>query len=436
MTDLILGFVGIGMAVFLILGGIPIAVSLISVSFVGIFVMVGERAAFGILTAVVYDFVSKWTLTSIPMFLLMGFVCYHAGLTRGLFELFRIFFARLPGGLAITAVVGSAGFATVTGSSVACAAAMGRIAVPEMMRLGYKPELATGSIAAAGTIGALIPPSILLILFGTFTQTPVSHLFLGGIGVGLLTAVAYIAVIIVRVKLNPSLAPATTQAVTPAERSAAVKQTWPTLLLILTVFGGLFSGVFTATEAGAVGAMASFVVAALNRSLNGRVVWSAVTETTYTTASIFVITIGANLLTRFLSLSDVAGVLSEFVVSFGAEPWILAIGLAVLYVLLGLILEPLGALLLTLPVVLPVMQASDASMIWYGVLVVKLLEVGMITPPVGLNVFVVKGVVGDLVSTSAIFRGIWWFLMIDVVVIALVIAFPGLVTAIPNLAGG
>lgn len=436
MSDLAIGFAGIGLAVFLILARIPIAVALSSVSFVGLFVLIGERGAFGVLSAVVYDFIAKWTLSSIPMFLLMGFVCFHAGLTRGLFNLCRVLFARLPGGMAITAVMGSAGFATVTGSSVACAAAMGRIAVPEMLRLGYKPELATGSIAAAGTVGALIPPSILLIIFGTFTQTPVSLLFLGGIGAGLLTALSYIVVILIRVKLNPSLAPRSTEEVKPGDLTSALKEVWPTLLLIGVVFGGLFSGVFTATEAGAVGALASFGVAALNRTLSAKAAWDAIRETTFTTATIFVITIGANLLTRFLSISDVAGVLSEFVISFGAEPWILAIGLTVLYVLLGLILEPMGALLLTLPVVLPVMLVSDASMIWYGVLIVKLLEIGMITPPVGLNVFVVKSVVGDRVSTSAIFRGIWWFLVIDFVVVGLMIAFPGLVTAIPDLVGG
>ncbi|WBU52980.1 TRAP transporter large permease [Paracoccus sp. SCSIO 75233] len=433
MTDLMIGFTGIGVAVFLILARIPIAVALISVSFVGIFVLLGERAAFGILSAVVYDFIAKWTLTSIPMFLLMGFVCFHAGLTRGLFNMCRVFLARLPGGLAITAVAGSAGFATVSGSSVACAAAMGRIAVPEMLRLGYKPELATGSIAAAGTIGALIPPSILLILFGIFTQTPISLLFLGGIGAGIITALSYVFIIILRVRRDPSLAPMSAEPITAEERRQAIRETWPTLLLIAVVFGGLFSGIFTATEAGAVGALASFVIAAMNRTLTRRVAWDAITETTYTTASIFVITIGANLLTRFLSVSDVANVMSQAVISFGAEPWILACGLVLLYLALGLILEPMGALLLTLPVVLPVMESSGASMIWYGVLIVKLLEMGMITPPVGLNVFVVKSVVGDLVPTSAIFRGILWFLLIDLVVVGLMIAFPSLVTMIPEL---
>jgi len=433
MSDLALGFTGLAITFLLILARVPIAVALIAVSFVGIYVMLGERPAFGILSAVVYDFIAKWTLTSVPMFLLMGFVCFHAGLTRGLFNTCRVWLAGLPGGLAVTSVVGSAAFATVTGSSVACAAAMGRIAVPEMLRARYQPELATGTIAAAGTIGALIPPSILMILFGIFTQTPISLLFMGGIAAGLLTAVAYIIVIIVRVKLDPSLAPKVTENISPEERRQALRESWPTILLVLVVFGGLFGGIFTATEAGAVGAFASFFVAALNRSLNRRVVWESMAETAFITATIFLISIGANLLTRFLALSDVASVLSTAVIGLGADPWMLALGLALLYIALGLFLEPLGALLLTLPVVLPVMQATDASMIWYGILIVKFLEIGMITPPVGLNVFVVKSVVGNAVTTAALFRGIWWFLIIDIVLVGLMIAFPAIVTTIPAL---
>ena len=436
MSDLALGFTGLAITFLLILARVPIAVALIAVSFVGIYVMLGERPAFGILSAVVYDFIAKWTLTSVPMFLLMGFVCFHAGLTRGLFNTCRVWLAGLPGGLAVTSVVGSAAFATVTGSSVACAAAMGRIAVPEMLRARYQPELATGTIAAAGTIGALIPPSILMILFGIFTQTPISLLFMGGIAAGLLTAVAYIIVIIVRVKLDPSLAPKVTEYISPEERRQALRESWPTILLVLVVFGGLFGGIFTATEAGAVGAFASFFVAALNRSLNRRVVWESMAETAFITATIFLISIGANLLTRFLALSDVASVLSTAVIGLGADPWMLALGLALLYIALGLFLEPLGALLLTLPVVLPVMQATDASMIWYGILIVKFLEIGMITPPVGLNVFVVKSVVGNAVTTAALFRGIWWFLIIDIVLVGLMIAFPAIVTTIPALLAG
>lgn len=432
MSSLAVGFCGIGAVLVLILLRVPIAISLTTVSFTGIYYLLGERAAFGILTAVIYDFMAKWTLTSVPMFLLMGFVCFHSGLTAGLFNATRVWFAKLPGGLAITSVIGSAAFATVTGSSVACAAAMGRIAVPEMLKSKYDPELATGSIAAAGTIGALIPPSILMILFGIFTQTPISQLFLGGIGAGLLTAIAYVAVIIIRVKLKPSIAPPLATDVQAGERLRALKETWPTLLLVFVVFGGLFGGVFSATEAGAVGAMASFLVSVIYRKLSWSVIWKSVSETAYTTAAIFIISIGANLLTRFLSLSDVASYLSTLAIGLDAAPWMLAIGLALLFIALGLFLEPLGAMLLTLPVILPVMEASGASMIWYGVLIVKFLEIGMITPPVGLNVFVVKSVVGRAVSTGAIFRGIWWFLVVDFVVVGIMIAFPELVVSIPN----
>ena len=433
LSSLAIGFGGVALVLVLILIRVPIAISLITVSFAGIWTLLGEKAAFGILSAVIFDFMAKWTLTSVPMFLLMGFVCFHSGLTTGLFNAFRVWLARLPGGLAITSVVGSAAFATVTGSSVACAAAMGRIAVPEMLKSKYHPELATGCIAAAGTIGALIPPSILMILFGIFTQTPVSQLFLGGIGAGLLTAIAYVIVIMVRVRLNPEIAPKIETTNTRAEKREALKQTWPTILLILVVFGGLFGGVFSATEAGAVGALAAFGVSAIHGKLSWKVIWRSVSETAFTTAAIFIISIGANLLTRFLSLSDVASYLSTLAISLDAAPWLLAIGLTLLFVVLGLFLEPLGAMLLTLPVILPVMEASGASMIWYGVLIVKFLEIGMITPPVGLNVFVVKSVVGNLVSTGSIFRGIWWFLVIDVFVVGLMIAFPDLVLLIPNL---
>ena len=310
---------------------------------------------------------------------------------------------------------------------------MGRIAVPEMLKSKYDPELATGSIAAAGTIGALIPPSILMILFGIFTQTPISQLFMGGIGAGLLTAIAYVAVIIIRVKLKPSIAPSVTVDSSGSEKRQALKETWPTLLLVLIVFGGLFGGVFSATEAGAVGALASFFVSGIYRRLTWSVIWKSVSETAYTTASIFIISIGANLLTRFLSLSEVASYLSTLAIGLDAAPWLLAIGLALLFIALGLFLEPLGAMLLTLPIILPVMEVSGASMIWYGVLIVKFLEIGMITPPVGLNVFVVKSVVGRTVSTGAIFRGIWWFLVVDLFAVGIMIAFPEIVLLIPSM---
>ncbi|MCY3597034.1 MAG: TRAP transporter large permease [Rhodospirillales bacterium] len=428
-----IGLIGIGVLLVLILLRIPVGISLIAVSFGGIWVLVGLKPAWGILTAVPFDFGAKWTLTSVPMFLLMGFCCYHAGLTRGLFEAARKWLSALPGGLAVASVFGAAGFSAVTGSSVACAAAMGRIAVPEMMRNRYDATLATGTVAVAGTIGALIPPSILLILYGIFVQVPISKLFLGGIGAGLLTVAAYTLVIIVRAKLHPELAPAVRERTSLGGKLLALADTWPIILLVIGVFGGLFAGVFTPTEAGAVGAFLAFVIAGAKGALSWATSRQAVVETIQTTAAIFVIAIGANLLTRFLALSGASQFLSQMVIDLGADTVLLMAGIAVMFLILGMFLEPLGAMLLTIPVLLPILQDTGLSLIWFGVVLTKFLEIGMITPPIGLNVFVIKGVVGNLATTTQIFKGIVYFLLADIVVVVLLMMFPDLVLFWPNL---
>ena len=431
-TDI--GLIGLGALLFLILLRMPIGIALVAVSFVGIWALVGIKPAWGILTAVPYDFGAKWSLTSVPMFLLMGFCCYHAGLTRGLFEAARKWMSGLPGGLAVATVFGAAGFSAVTGSSVACAAAMGRIAVPEMMRNNYDATLATGTVAVAGTIGALIPPSILLILFGIFAQVPISKLFIGGIGAGLLTAAGYIAVIMIRAKLNPALAPMVREVSTTRDKLLALADTWPVILLVIGVFGGLFGGIFTPTEAGAVGAFLAFVIAAAKGALTLGTSRQALMETIQTTAAIFVIAIGANLLTRFLALSGASQFLSQMVIEIGADRITLLLGIAVMYLILGMFLEPLGAMLLTIPVLLPILKDNpDISMIWFGVVLVKFLEIGMITPPIGLNVFVIKGVVGSLVTTTQIFKGIIYFLVADLIVVALLMIFPDIILFLPSL---
>ncbi len=433
MSDIEIGFVGIGILVALIALRVPIGVSLIGVSFFGIWAIVGEKAAWGILGVVPYSFAATWQLSSVPMFLLMGFFCFHAGLTKGLFDAARVWLSGLPGGLAVATVFGAAGFAAVTGSSVACAAAMGRIAVPEMMRHRYDVSLATGTVAAAGTIGALIPPSILLIIYGIIAEVPISHLFLGGVGAGLLTAFGYVMVITIRATINPELAPRLTETVPMAEKVAALKDTWPVILLMACVFGGLFGGLFTPTEAGAVGAFLSLAIAGIKGSLTLERFKNALLETLLTSASLFIIAIGASMLTRFLALSGAGDYLSELVVAIGANELMLLVGISVVYLVLGMFLEPLGAMLLTLPILLPIIATTGFSLVWFGVLLTKFLEIGMITPPIGLNVFVIKGVVGDLATTSTIFRGIMWFLVSDLIVIVLLIAFPDIVLYLPSL---
>ena len=433
MSELQIAGLFIGALFFLILMRIPIGVSLIAVSFAGLWSMFNWNIAWGSLGIVPYNFANSWVLSSIPAFLLMGFICYHTKLTQGLFSAAQIWLSGLPGGLAIASVFGCAGFAAVTGSSVACSAAMGKIAVPEMIRHRYSAELATGTVAAAGTIGALIPPSILMILYGIISRQSVSQLFLGGLVVGVITLIAYVLLIVVRVKLNPDLAPPVHTQATRAQKIRALGQTWPVLLIVIGVFAGLFGGVFTPTEAGAIGATLSTLVALVYRTLTLKALRMAIVETITTTAALLIIAVGASLLTRFLALSGIGDALSSSILSFGVSPVLIMVGIVVVYLLLGMMLEPVGAMLLTLPVVLPLVDETGFSLLWFGVVLVKLLEIGMITPPMGMNVFVIKGVVGNIASLSTIFKGVFWFVIVDLLIVAALIAYPDIVLFLPQM---
>lgn len=433
MSDTMIGVWGIGGLLALISARAPIGLSLVLVSYLGLWAISDQAAAWGMLQVVPFSFIANWTLSSVPMFLLMGFVCYRCGLTEGLFTAARLWFSRLPGGLAIASVFGCSGFAAVTGSSVACAAAMGKVAVPEMIRNGYDLKLATGTLAAAGTVGALIPPSILLIIFGVVAQVPINALFLAGLGIGLATSAMYVLIIIVRVKLDPTLAPRVLESATWAQHWAAIKSTWPIVVLILGVLGGLFGGLFTATQAGAVGAALSLVVAALKGTLTRESFRLATVETLVTCGGLFIVIVGASMLTRFLTLSGVGEVIASGVDSINAGPVTLLLGITLVYLLLGMFLEPIGAMLITLPIFLPMVRGADISLIWFGAYVAKMLEIGMITPPVGLNVFVLSSTVGKSAPADLIFRGIWWFFVGDLVLIALIIAVPGIVLWFPSL---
>ncbi len=428
-----IGLAGIVSVIVLILLRVPIAVALGVVSFFGFWAMLGSGAAFGLLTAVPYDFAAHWTLSSIPMFLLMGYVCYQTDITKGIFKAARVWLSFLPGGLAVASVGGAALFSAAAGSSIACAAAMGRIAVPEMLKRGYDPGLSTAVVAAAGTMGSLIPPSILLIIYGIFAEVAISKLFLAAIVPGLLTMVCYVGVIVIRSQINPALAPRLEETVTWSDRMEALGDTWPLLLLVAGVFGGLFTGIFTPTQAGGVGAALSFVIAAARGSLSWRVSKIALMDTAKMTAAIFIIAVGANLFSRFMAISGIPAAMSDMVIDMGASYVMLVVGTAVVFCVMGMILDPLGILLLTLPILLPIYEANHISLIWLGVFATKLVEMALITPPVGLNVFVIKGIVGDAVSISQIFRGVMWFLAADVLVLFIMIAFPDLVMFLSEL---
>ena len=426
------GLYGIAILAVLLLLRVPVALALIAVSFGGIAVLLGFRPAIGIITSTPYSFVASWTMSAVPMFLLMGFVSFHAGLTANLFIAAKAVLRGVPGGLAISSIFACTGFAAVSGSSIACAAAMGRIAIPEMVAAGYRPSFAAGALAAGGTIGALIPPSILMIVYGVFAETSITQIFVGGIGIGLMTAVSYCVIVLVLCWLRPDIVPRRlAEDEAQGSRLSAILRIWPILILVALVFGGLFSGYFTATEAGAVGAGGAVLLSAITGNLSRRVIKISLLETLSTCASLFIIGIGASMFTRFLGITGLSGFIGSFVAGADLGYAQLMTIIVIIYLALGMFMEPFGAMLVTLPVLLPVLKSQDISLVWFGVLVVKLLEIGMITPPVGLNVFVIKNVASRYVSVVDVFKGVTPFILADLVVVVATIAFPALVLALP-----
>ncbi|WP_196259781.1 TRAP transporter large permease [Pelagibacterium limicola] len=431
--NLTVGLVGLGALFLLLVLRVPVAIAMIVVSFAGVWFMFGLQPAIGIIANTPHEFIASWTLSAVPMFLLMGFVAYHGGLTTGLFDAAKIGLRKVPGGLGVAAIVACSGFASVSGSSLATAASLGRIAIPEMVKAGYRPSFATGALAAGGTIGALIPPSILMIIYGVFAETSVTRVFVAGISVGLLTALSYIIVILLIATFRKDIVPSQPIGVETLKGRDVFRSVWPLLALIGLVFGGLFSGQFTATEAGAIGAAGAIVLVAITGKLSWTVFRQSVLETLSTCASLFIIGVGAVMLTRFLGLSGVAGLISSAVAGFELGYFELMLIIVLIYLVLGMFMEPFGAMLVTLPVLLPVLNAQNIDLIFFGVFLVKLLEIGMITPPLGMNVFVIRNVAGKYASLTDVFKGVTMFLVADLVLIAILILFPGIALFLPNL---
>lgn len=315
MSNLVIGWIGVGALFGLLAFRMSIGTALMAVSFVGITVMLNLQAAFGIVSAMPFNLIGDWSLTAIPMFLFMGFIAANTGLTAGAFDLLRVLLARIPGGLA-SASVGACGlFAAASGSSIATTAAMSKIAVPEMLKAKYHPSLATGVVAASGTLGSLIPPSILMVLYGIFTEQSIGQLFIAGVIPGVLSALVYMAMITVRASIAPKLAPPVVEQVDRAQLIGLLWSVWPFPVLVLGVLGGIFGGFFTPTEAGAVGAFLAAAVAMLRRSLTRKALAEAIRQTTLATSSIFFLSIGAVMFTRFMGLSGVPRALTDMMLS-------------------------------------------------------------------------------------------------------------------------
>ncbi len=438
MSALSLSLVSLAAILVLIALRLPIGVALGGVSFAGFWYMRNLEVALGVVREVPFVFSANWELTAIPMFLLMGAIANNSGISASLFRAARAWFGALPGGLAVATNAACAGFAAACGSSIAAAAAMARLAIPEMLKHGYDKGLAAGVVASGGTLAALIPPSILFVLYGIFAEVSIVKLLIAGIMPGLLTAAIYSVMIVVRCKLDPSLAPPITFADRPAlrlERRESTKQVWPLLALITAIIGGLYAGAVTPTEAGAGGAFVAMLLGLLRRQLPATRLIDSLRDSMATTAQIFFIGMGAVMYTKFLALAGISSVMAEMIGGWAFNPLLLVVAISIIYIILGMFLDPLGIMLITIPVFVPMFAALKLDLVWLGVLVVKYVEIGMLTPPVGFNVYIVKAAVGDTISLETIFRGCFWFLACEVVIMTLLIAFPQISLWLPNSMG-
>ena len=351
MDRLELGVVGIVATLIMIGFRVPISVAMGVASFTGIYFMMGIMPAIGISKAIPYNLIGNWNLSAVPMFLLMGYIASSAGLSSGLFSAARVFLNRIPGGLATASVASSALFASASGSSVATAAAFSRIAIPEMLKAGYAPSLASGSVAAAGTLGSLIPPSVLLIVYGLTMDVSISTLFLAAVVPGILSGLVFAAMITIRCMLNPSLAPKIDEKVTWEQKLELLRDIWPLPILILGVLGGIFTGIFTATEAGAIGAFLACLIALLRRTLTASVLKNALIDTVIGTAAIFIIVMSAALFSSFIALSTLPSWITSQLGGFDTI-WVIIL-ICLLYIVLGCFLESISIILLTVPVLAP-----------------------------------------------------------------------------------
>ena len=414
---------------------VPIGVAIGCVAFVGFWLYRNLDVALSVLRDTPFVFAASWDLTAIPMFLLMGSLTNNSGISTSLFRAARAWFGGWPGGLAVATNMACAGFAAACGSSVAAAAAMARIAIPEMLKHGYDKGLATGVVASAGTLAALIPPSILFVLYGIFAEVSIVKLLIAGILPGLLTGGIYAIMILVRCRLDPSLAPLIkfeNREELWRERWASLWEVWPLIVLILGIIGGLYGGVFTPTEAGAAGAFLAAVIGFLQRRLTFRTFLDSLQDSMVTTATLFFIGVGAVMYTKLLALAGISAMFTDIIGSWALDPLLLVIATSIVYLILGMFLDPLGIVLITIPIFVQMFAALKLDLVWLGVLVVKYVEIGLLTPPVGFNVYVVKNVVGESIPLETIFRGCFWFLACEVVIMTLLIAFPQISLWLPS----
>ncbi|QKV19010.1 TRAP transporter large permease [Oricola thermophila] len=432
-SDIMIGFLGFVLLLVLLAIRVPVGTAMLAVGAGGIWLLHprGDVAVFSTLAGESFSVSSLYSLTILPLFVLMGNLSGVSGMSRDLYDAAHAWFGHRKGGLASSTIVGCAGFSALSGSSLASAVTMGRVAIPEMKRYHYSDALATGSVAAGGTLGILIPPSAGFVIYAILTEESIGRLFMAGVLPGLVLMGLFMAAITIQVMRNPDLAPDALAKVPIRERfRALLRARWIIGIVVITV-GGIYGGVFSAVEAAGIGAFLAFVATVLRGAFRWPEIRKALGDTLASTATTFYILMGAFVFTPFVALSGIPDALNEWVVGLGAGPYTVLILCLLALIVLGTFMEGFAILVLTLPLLQPLLEGFGFDMIWFGVLMVIVLEMGLISPPVGINVFVVKGIAPD-VPMNTIFRGVWpfWFAMGAMIV--LLILFPQIALLLPN----
>lgn len=430
MSPTILAIASVPLLLLLLTAGIPIYLSLMVTGLAGIAALSGIGYSLKVMTFLPYPTIAGYLLLVVPAFIMMGNFAFSAGVSHDAYEIGRKWLSRLKGGLAMATTVGCAGFAAACGSSPATAAAVGRVAIPEMLEAGYDRKLATGVVATGGCLGILIPPSIILVMYGVVTETSVGALLIGGVLPGILTTIVFLCGIYVLCRVKPQIAPPTLT-FTWRERLVSLKGGWGVFVLFVIVIGGIYFGIATPTEAAVLGVFASFLMMLFSRKNLKAKIKEGFTETAQTTGMIFLIVLGAMIYSYFLKIAGVAADLSLWISSLDVPPLVILILSLCIYLPLGMFLEPMSILLITLPILHPIIVGQlGYNSIWFAILVTKFIELALITPPVGLNVYIIAGVARD-VPLEEVFRGVGWFLLFELITIVLLIAFPFFSTWLP-----
>lgn len=431
MSPELVGIIGIVLLLLLFALRMQVGLSMLLVGFLGYCYLVTTQAGVAKLGIDPYAIASFYSLSVIPLFVLMGMFLSYGGIGRDLYQAVDAWMGHLRGGLAMATIGACAAFSAVSGSATATAATMGTIALPEMKRYNYKDSLATACVAAGGTLGILIPPSVILILYGILTEERIGLLLIAGILPGILQAVLFMGTIYFQVKRNPSLAPLRPEAAL-REKLASLRKVWPVLALFILVMGGIYLGVFTPTEAGAVGAFGAFTFSLVTRHFSRESLIGSLDQAARTTAMIFLIVIGATVFGHFLAVTKIPFEVCAFVAGLGVSRYIIMALILLLLMALGCFMEGIAILVLSMPILYPLVTGLGFDGIWFGVIMVVMLNIGLVTPPVGINVYITGGVAKD-VPLQTIFRGVipLWIAMI--VCAILLVAFPQIATFLPSL---